>query len=85
MNYLERHPSMYWIGIGFVLQFLSGPAMGVGFGFGMIVLAVAEGISLTGCGMYMAEKGWPDFLSLLGLLNVLGLLILLCLPDRKRD
>lgn len=83
MNYLERHPSMYWIGIGFVLQFLSGFAMGISPGFGMVVLLLAEIIVYVGCSRYMEEKGWPEILGLLGLLNILGLLILLCLPERN--
>jgi hypothetical protein len=88
MLYFTLHPSVKWIALGFVLQFLSGfilhaaGAAGGGYAFGMVVLIVGEGIGLYGCSAFMEEKGWPEWLGWLGLLNVLGLLILFCLPDR---
>ncbi len=50
---------------------------------GLVVLGAA--LFIYGCWNYCLGKGYPGPLGLLGLLSCLGLVILVCLPDKRKD
>lgn len=77
-----RSKANLWIGIGLLLQFgsllvIPEPinALGILAGFVMI---------LIGCGNYAIAKGYSGLLGILGIGSILGLVILICLPDKNK-
>ena len=58
---------------------LGGPMMG------LILCLVGIPLFLWGCGQYARGKGHSPWWGALGLLYVLGLLVLVVMPDRHKD
>ena len=77
------------VGIGFILiafsrsAFLSGMFAGPVFGY--VVLLTGIGFFLWGCGQYAQGKGYSRYWGALGLLYLLGLIVLVLMPDRHKD
>ncbi len=75
------------VGIGFVLQ-LAGNILqaqgGAMVTVGLMLLLVGLVIFVWGCMSYCEGKGHSKWLGLLGLLSIVGLLILVFLPDRHK-
>ena len=77
------------VGAGFVLVAFGKYALATGsFGgpvFGWVVLLTGIGLFLWGCGQYAQGKGHSKYWGALGLLYLLGLLVLVLMPDRHKD
>ena len=77
-----RSKANLWIGIGLLLQFGSllvvpEPLNALGILAGLVMI-------LIGCGNYASAKGYSGLLGILGLGSILGLVILICLPDKNK-
>ena len=51
---------------------------------GYVVLLTGIGLFLWGCGQYAQGKGYSWYWGALGLLYILGLLVLVLMPDRYK-
>jgi hypothetical protein len=51
---------------------------------GLVVSLVGAGLFLWGCGQYAKAKGHSAYWGALGLLNLVGLLVLLFFPDKHK-
>ena len=75
------------VGGGLALQLLGnvlqaqGGAMVV---IGLVLLLVGLVLFIWGCMSYCEGKGYSKWLGLLGLLSIIGLLVLVLLPDRHK-
>jgi hypothetical protein len=52
---------------------------------GYVVLLTGVGLFLWGCAQYAQGKGYSPYWGALGLLYLLGLLVLVFMPDRHKD
>lgn len=76
----EKTLTNLWVGPGFLLQ-LAGLFVQDGVGVGL-TMRVAGGIAvLIGCCHYANGKGYSTFVGLIGAIPIVGLLILVLLPD----
>jgi hypothetical protein len=77
------------VGFGWIAIALSGYAFrSSAFGgpmVGYVVLLTGIGLFLWGCGQYAQGKGYSPYWGALGLLYLLGLLVLVFMPDRHKD
>jgi hypothetical protein len=77
------------VGIGFIFITVSRYAFqSSAFGgpvFGCAVLLTGIGLYLWGCGQYAQGKGYSPYWGALGLLYLLGLVVLVLMPDRHKD
>lgn len=74
--------------IGFVVQLLGNVLQARGgalVAIGLVLVLVGLVIFIWGCMSYCEGKGYSKWLGLLGLLSIIGLLVLVFLPDRYRS
>lgn len=75
------------VGVGLVLSILGRIMMTAGSGLALLGLFLAIGglvIFIWGCVNYAQGKGQHPAWGLLGLLSIIGLLILVLMPDRHK-
>lgn len=77
------------VGFGWIAIALSGYVFrSTAFGgpvVGFVVLLTGIGLFLWGCGQYAQGKGYSRYWGALGLLYLLGLLVLVFMPDRHKE
>ena len=74
--------SNYGIAIGLLLQIASVPLGGTIIA--TLVLCAGAGFFIYGCCCYAIGKGYSGGFGLLGVLSLLGLIILVLLPDKQK-
>ncbi len=75
------------VGIGFVMQLLGNALQTQGgalVAIGLLVTLAGLAVFIWGCMSYCEGKGYSKWLGLLGLLSIIGLLVLVFLPDRHK-
>jgi hypothetical protein len=81
-------PTNIGVGSGFVLLTLGNYAIRTGsFGgpvLGLIVELIGAPLFVWGCCQYARGKGYSPFWGALGLLYLVGLLVLVLMPDRHK-
>lgn len=77
----KKNVNLY-VGVGILISFLGG-AMGDRPG-ATILLIIGEFLFIYGLYFYAKAKGYSGWLCLFGLLNLLGLIILVLLPDKRK-
>jgi hypothetical protein len=77
------------VGVGWIVIALSGYVSSTdAFGgpiVGYVVLLTGLALFLWGCGQYAQGKGYSRYWGALGLLYLLGLLVLVFMPDRHKE
>jgi hypothetical protein len=77
------------VGVGWIVIALSNYVIRTGaFGgpiVGYVVLLTGIALFLWGCGQYAQGKGYSQYWGALGLLYLLGLLVLVFMPDKHKD
>jgi hypothetical protein len=77
------------VGVGIVLQIIgrlvvirsgSGEVL-----LGSLVVLLGAGVLIWGCAQYATGKGHSPWFGALGLLSIIGLIILVFLPDRHKQ
>jgi hypothetical protein len=72
------------IGVGILLQLvyrILGPGFGV---IGSLIGLIGLGFFIWGCANYSEGKGHSKWLGFLGLLSIIGLIVLMFLPDKHK-
>jgi hypothetical protein len=82
------------VGVGLVLQIAArflvnegefGPRAPIGLvALGFVIMVIGFAFFIWGCMNYAEGKGYSKQLGWLGLLSCLGLLVMVCLPDRHK-
>ena len=73
------------VGVGFLFQIVCKALwQGAGIGVPLIGL-IGTCLIIWGCFNYAEGKGYTKWLGLFGLLSIIGLVILACLPDKRKD
>lgn len=77
------------VGIGWIMVAAANVPMRTGlYGgatVGYILYAIGTILFLWGCGQYARGKGYSPYWGALGLLYLLGLLVLVLMPDRHKE
>lgn len=71
------------VGLGFVAQTLPF-LVSFPYGTGLLVKIAGTALIIWGCSAYAKGKGHSGWAGLLGFLSVLGLIILIFLPDKEK-
>lgn len=71
------------IAVGLLLQFASVTVLGDSI-LGLIVLLAGIGVMIWGCSCYAKAKGQSGLLGFLAIASLLGLIILVLLPDKSK-
>lgn len=75
------------VGVGILLEVLGRVAIAVSAALaipGLIIFLIGVAVFVWGCMNYAKGKGHSPWLGVLGLLSVIGLIILVLLPDRHK-
>jgi hypothetical protein len=77
------------VGIGWIVIALANLAIrkgALGGPFvGYLLFVIGATLFLWGCGQYAKGKGYSPYWGALGLLYILGLIVLVFMPDRHKD
>lgn len=74
------------VGIGIVLQVAGRTMAERGTpDIGLIVALVGVAVFIWGCGQYAKGKGYSAWFGALGLLSIIGLIVLVVMPDKHAE
>lgn len=77
------------VGLGILVQILGRTLAGTGDSglalLGLVVSLVGLVLFIWGCAQYAKAKGHSPWFGALGLLSILGLIVLVFLPDRHKE
>ena len=59
------------------------PDLALVFG-GLVILLTGTTLLILGLAWYAKAKGYSGWLGLFGLLSIIGLVVLACLPDKRK-
>jgi hypothetical protein len=88
MNPESKRKAKIGLGVGIGLDIIARLLASVGDRFFVVAVAlflVARLLFIWGCTHYALSKGLPHWLGYLGLLSVIGLVVLVLLPPRRRS
>jgi hypothetical protein len=83
-----KHKTNLGVGAGILIQllgqFLSTSGRPLETILGMVLIFVGFGFFIWGCAQYARAKGQSPWLGALGILSIVGLLVLVFLPDKHK-
>lgn len=81
-----KNKTNLFIGLGILTMLATNPMMSeVGQSVGFLMAATGYILVIVGCCYYAKGKGYHGALGLFGLASIIGLLVLICLPDRAKE
>ena len=72
------------VGLGIVCQLIGRSLSDTSPGLGSIVMLAGTALFIYGCFSYATAKGHPSWYGLLGFLSIIGLIVLVILPDNHK-
>lgn len=81
--------SNLFVGIGLVAQLVGHfavlPMGGIYGPLGMLLIGLGAAVFVVGCGYYALAKGYHFAFGLFGLLSIVGLIVLVAIPDQHPE